>query len=155
MLFSADWDLNVGGVAYAGKIGDFALRAAYVRLIEGVFYRTTNVKDKDEHFIVFDLDKKGDSFNFGLHWYGAYGKLINDPDNPPIADNDETTTKLNQTWLALTAGTDMGIAKLNGVLIYNTGKKGNIDNDGYLVRLEGNTNIGPGSLGLLVILQGF
>jgi hypothetical protein len=34
MLFSADWDLNIGGIAYAGKVGDIDYRLAYVRLVE-------------------------------------------------------------------------------------------------------------------------
>ncbi len=151
MLFSADWDLHVGGIAYTGNFGGINIRAGYLRLVEGVFYRNTNVKDQDENFVILDLDKKVDRYSFGAHWYGAYGNIINDPDNPVNADNDENKTKLNQTWLALTAETDIGMAKLNGVFIYNTGKQGNTSNDGFLIRFEANAEAGPGNLGLLGI----
>jgi len=150
MLFSADWDLNIGGIAYAGSAGSVNWRAAIVKLVEGqaLINNSQINKDQDEHFVVLDLNTKAGGVDVGVHWYGAYGKVCIpgtgqecvDTDNNPA--NDAPATKLNQTWLGAHATANLDMLKLHGVILYNTGKIGNTKNDGFLVRIEPSTKIG-------------
>jgi hypothetical protein len=159
MLFSADWDLNVGGIAYAGKVGDFDYRLAYVRLVEGAFYRNTAVKDKDQHFLVLDLNSKLGGLDAGIHFYGTYGKVaLPDPNNPskcPSGGNYPNQCQpsdfltLNQTWVGPTLTFKLDPITLHGVVLVNSGKVGNTSNSGWLARLEGSTKLGPATFSLL------
>lgn len=147
MLFSADWDLNVGGVAYAGKSGDFNWRAAYVRLVEGeALISNPNVKkDQDEHFLVLDLNTKVANIDTGAHFYGAYGKVVlGDPSSNP-------SLNLNQTWIGAHATIDLNPVNLHGVILYNTGKFANTSNNGFLVRIEPSVSVGNVKASLLGI----
>jgi len=169
MLFSADWDLNVGGVAYAGKVGDFNWRAAYVRLVEGVdlMSNSTINKDQDEHFLVLDLNTKVANIDTGVHFYGAYGKVcfgdsiasngiadcvpVNDPYGNPSTDPLAPADNLNQTWIGAHATIDLNPVNLHGVVLYNTGKIANTSNNGFLVRIEPSINFGNVKASLLGI----
>ena len=153
MLFSADWDLNVGGIAYAGKAGGVNWRAAYVRLVEGVgLIKNASInKDQDEHFVILDLDTDMGGAKVGAHLYGAYGKVCIPAtgqeciDTNNSAANDAPATKLNQTWIALTASA----GPLSGVIIQNNGKIGNNSTSGALLRVEGNADLGKAKVGVL------
>jgi hypothetical protein len=149
MLFSADWDLNVGGIAYAGKVGDFDYRLAYVRLVEGAFYRNTAVKDKDQHFLVLDLNSKLGGFDAGIHFYGTYGKICLQGNNCTPAD----FITLNQTWVGPHITFKLDPITLHGVVLVNSGKVGNTSNSGLLARLEGSTKLGPANLSLLGVFS--
>ena len=150
MLFSADWDLNVGGIAYAGKVGDFDYRLAYVRLVEGAFYRNTAVKDKDQHFLVLDLNSKLGGLDAGIHYYGTYGKIC-DPNsaNYPSNCTPADFITLNQTWVGPHITFKLDPITLHGVVLVNSGKIANTSNSGWLARLEGSTKLGPATLSLL------
>ncbi len=157
MLFSADWDLNLGGIAYKGSTGNVSWRLAYVRLVEGqALINNSNInKDQDEHFIIFDLNTKAGGVDVGVHWYGAYGKIcIPGTDQECIDTNNNPTddapaTKLNQTWLAAHATTKLAMMKIHGVVLYNTGKIGSQKNDGFLVRIEPLFSFGKANVSLL------
>jgi hypothetical protein len=172
MLFSADWDLNVGGIAYAGKVGDFDYRLAYVRLVDGAFYRNKAVKDKDQHFFVLDLNSKFGGVYAGIHYYGTYGKLVNpnrkncvDPDHPSDPNyytdkcnpgyiliyptENPTAYTLNQTWIGPTLTYKLDQVNLHAAVLANSGKVGDTSNSGWLARLEGSTKLGPATLSLL------
>jgi hypothetical protein len=160
MLFSADWDFNVGGIAYAGKVGDIDYRLAYVRLVEGAFYRNTAVKDKDQHFLVLDLNSKLGGFDVGIHYYGTYGKIaLPIPNsNPPkcpsggnYPDNCQPSdfNTLNQTWVGPTLTYKLNQASLHAAVLANSGKNANNSNSGWLARFEGSTKLGPATLSLL------
>jgi hypothetical protein len=150
MLFSADWDLNVGGIAYAGKVGDFDYRLAYVRLVEGAFYRNTAVKDKDQHFLVLDLNSKLGGLDAGIHFYGTYGKIC-DPNSANYPNNCTPADfiTLNQTWVGPHITFKLDPITLHGVVLVNSGKIANTSNSGWLARLEGSTKLGPATLSLL------
>jgi hypothetical protein len=151
MLFSADWDLNVGGIAYAGKVGDFDYRLAYVRLVEGAFYRNTpGIKDKDQHFLVLDLNSKLGGLNAGIHYYGTYGKIC-DPNSPNYPNNCTPSDfiTLNQTWVGPTLTYKLDQVNLHAAVLANSGKIANTSNSGWLARLEGSTKLGPATLSLL------
>lgn len=145
MLFSADWDLNVGGIAYAGKVGDFDYRLAYVRLVEGAFYRNKAAKDKDQHFLVLDLNSKLGGLDAGIHYYGTYGKICQKGNNCTPSD----FFTLNQTWVGPTLTFKLDPITLHGVVLVNSGKIGDTSNSGWLARLEGSTKLGPATLSLL------
>ncbi|RMH76319.1 MAG: hypothetical protein D6681_21625, partial [Calditrichaeota bacterium] len=146
MLFSADWDLNIGGVAWTGGSDKVDYRLAYVRLVEGVAFRNNNdIKDKDEHFLVGDLTGKFESGEVGAHFYGAYGNVV----------AGGALFDLSHTWVGahanLQAGESVG---LHGVLLYNTGKFGpdtvDVDNSsGWLARVEASAKLGKANLGVL------
>lgn len=152
MLFSADWDLNIGGIAYAGKVGEIGFRTAYVALVDGAFYRDQLAGDKDQHFLVLDLNSKFGNIDAGIHYYGTYGKVCL-PSNPnyPINCGPADFVTLNQTWIGPTATVKLDPVSIHGVLLYNTGKIDVNSTDGWLARLEGSTKLGPVSLGLLGI----
>ncbi len=145
MLFSADWDLNVGGIAYVGKVGNFDYRAAYVRLVEGVFYRNTAIKDKDQHFLVLDLNTQFGIANAGLHYYGTYGKICGKGENCTSAD----FFTLNQTWIGPHVTVKFEPFTLHGVVLANTGKIAQNSTNGWLARLEASTKLGPAGVSLL------
>ncbi|MFN3599225.1 MAG: hypothetical protein ACK4VK_05785 [Aquificaceae bacterium] len=147
MLFSADWDLNIGGIAYAGKVGGLDYRAAYVRLVEGAFYRNTAVKDKDQHFLVLDLNTQLGAIDAGIHYYGTYGKICAAGQNCTPAD----FFTLNQTWIGPHVNVKFEPLTLHGVVLANTGKIANDSTNGFLVRLEGSAPLGPAKVSLLGI----
>ena len=150
MLFSADWDFNIGGIAYAGKVGDIDYRLAYVRLVEGAFYRNTAVKDKDQHFLVLDLNSKFGGLNAGIHYYGTYGKIC-DPNSSDYPNNCTPSDfiTLNQTWVGPTLTYKLDQVNLHAAVLANSGKIANTSNSGWLARLEGSTKLGPATLSLL------
>jgi hypothetical protein len=146
MLFSADWDLNIGGIAYVGNVGNFDYRLAYVRLVEGAFYRNTpGIKDKDQHFLVLDLNSKFGSAYAGIHYYGTYGKICQKGNNCTPSD----FFTLNQTWVGPTLTFKFDPITLHGVVLVNSGKVASTSNSGWLARLEGSTKLGPANLSLL------
>ena len=158
MLFSADWDLNIGGIAYAGSSGAVNWRAAIVKLVEGqALIKNSQInKDQDEHFIVLDLNTKAGGVDVGVHWYGAYGKvcipsgtLTDCTGSTTSTADDAPATKLNQTWLGAHATAKLDMVKLHGVVLYNTGKVGTIKNDGFLVRIEPSLSLGKANVSLL------
>ncbi len=157
MLFSADWDFNVGGVAYAGSAGSFNWRAAYVRLVEGqaLIVNPSVRDDEDEHFLILDLNSKTGGVDVGLHIYSALGEVCIDSTSVPLGTcSDPSTTptsKLNQTWIGAHATAKIDTVNLHGVVMYNTGKIGNQSNDGFLIRLEPSVNLGSVNVSLLGI----
>jgi hypothetical protein len=166
MLFSADRDLNIGGIAYTGKVGDIDYRLAYVRLVEGAFYRNTAVKDKDQHFLVLDLNSKFGGVYAGIHYYGTYGKIVDVQRGLPCIDSNgngtcdagetlivptetHTPITLNQTWVGPTLTYKLDQVNLHAAVLANSGKIANTSNSGWLARLEGSTKLGPATLSLL------
>ena len=148
MLFSADWDLNVGGIAYDGKVENFNYRAAYVRLVEGAFYRKDPaIKDKDQHFLVLDLNTQLGIAKAGLHYYGTYGKICNAGTSCTSVD----FYTLNQTWIGPHATVKFEPFTLHGVMLANTGKIAQNSTNGWLARLEASTKLGPAGVSLLGI----
>jgi len=151
MLFSADWDLNIGGIAYAGKVGDVDYRLAYVRLVEGAFYTNIpGIKDKDQYFLVLDLNSKLGGLDAGIHYYGTYGKIC-DPNSSNYPNNCTPSDfiTLNQTWAGPTLTYKLDQVNLHAVVLANSGKIANTSNSGWLARLEGSTKLGPATLSLL------
>lgn len=142
MIFSGDWDFNVGGIAYAGKSEKLDYRIAYLRLVEG----TAIAEDKDEHFIIGDLNANFGATNAGIHYYGTYGKICNTPPCTPASFDT-----LNETWLGADATAKLEPLTLRGVALFNTGEQAGVDNDGSLGRLEASTTFGSTGVSLLGI----
>ena len=149
MLFSADWDLNVGGIAYAGKAGNLDWRVGFVRLIEGIaLISNKNINnDTDENFIVLDVNTKAGGIDLGLHGYMASGNTCQG--NNCTQANGPKASKLNQTWLGAHATASFGSVKVHGVVLYNSGEIGNTKNNGFLVRIEPSLALGKINLSLL------
>jgi hypothetical protein len=148
MIFSADWDFNVGGVSYAGKANGFDYRLAYVRLVEGVFYRdTSDIEDEDQHFVVVDLNTDLEAMNVGLHYYGTYGKICTLGTGCSSTDFFD----LKQTWIGPHARANFEPVEVQAIVLYNTGEGSAGDTDGWLARLEGSTKMGPAGVSILGI----
>ncbi|MFN3472211.1 MAG: hypothetical protein ACK4ZR_06395, partial [Aquificaceae bacterium] len=130
-----------------GKAGGLDYRLAYVRLVEGAFYRNTAVKDKDQHFFVLDLNTQLGAVNTGIHYYGTYGKICNNGNN--CNPNDFFT--LNQTWIGPHATVKFEPLTLHGVVLANTGKIAQDSTNGFLVRLEGSAPLGRAKVSFLGI----
>lgn len=149
MIFSADWDFNVGGVSYMGEMNGFDYRLAYIRLVEGVFYRDTVIEDEDLDFIVVDLNTSlGATMKGGIHFYATTGEVC------PLGTLCTVSTDmvdLDQIWIGPRITADINALKIDGAVIYNSGERGTVDNDGWLVRLSGSTMLGNANVSLLGI----
>ncbi|MHC4687007.1 MAG: hypothetical protein ACYTEW_22270 [Planctomycetota bacterium] len=153
MIFSADWDFNVGGVSYAGKANGFDYRLAYVRLVEGIFYTDTTgiASDEDVHFVVVDLNTDLEAMNVGAHFYGMYGEICDAASGPATCDAATPLSDLNQTWIGPHFTANLQDASIHGVFLYNTGDRGATSTDGWLAKLEGSTKMGPAGVNILGI----
>ncbi|MFQ5651562.1 MAG: hypothetical protein ACE5IY_16625 [bacterium] len=147
MIFSGDWDFNVGGVTLTGGSDKVNYRVGYVRLIEGVSFRNSEIEDEDEHFLIGDLSSDFSHGNFGVHFYGVYGNLI-------LSDVADLTFR--QTWVGPHVNLNVGSTKLRGVFLYNSGKlisNGGEDASGVLVRGEGSFALGKSDLSILAVFS--
>lgn len=145
MLFSADWDFNVGGIAYEGKAAGIDYRIAYLLPVEGYSF-----ENKDHHFAIGDFNYDLGSVNVGVHYYGAYGKISDGTINTNFA-------KLNQSWIGPDFTWKFDSGKVHTVVIYNTGEvpedllssEESKDTSGLLARVEGSVKLGPAEVSLL------
>lgn len=143
-LFSADWNFNVGGIAFLGKAGEADYRLAYVRLADT--YSSTSLAalndDDSGHIFVVDVNTAAGNAKVGGHIY------YTDID----AGTATTATGITQGWYAVTASAPAGPANLNGFVMFNDGKIGATDNDGYGLKLEATLPAGTAKVGIMGIL---
>ncbi len=111
MLFSAYWDLNVGGVAWNGVSGRTNYRLGYVRLVDGAAFRNDgSVRDINEHFLIVDWNVKFHGGDVGFHYYGIYGKIF-----------DDAVVDLNHSWIGLHGNVQWLGLLWHGVVLYQNG----------------------------------
>lgn len=139
VLFSADWDFNVGGAALAGEFNDATYRLGYVRLLEGVGAADRSELGKDAHFIIGDYNfSPGTSTTVGLHAY--------------YFRNDVATIgKMHQAWLGVTGSTLIGETSISGFGVMNTGKLIDESHTGFAAKLEAKIPIRNSSLKVRVV----
>jgi hypothetical protein len=128
MIFSADWDFNVGGLTYDGKAGQWDWRASYVRLVEGVANRNTPIEDSNLDLIVLDANVDIGKHNIGGHIYALTGEVV----DPGIGDYVDA----NQSWGGAHANLNLGPVFLRVLGIANSGEFDDTDTDGTLFRAE-------------------
>jgi len=147
-LFSADWDFNVGGIAYMGKMGPLDYRVAYLRPVDTVNSEFQEDLWKDGHLAVGDVNIGSNAFKVGLHvYYLSVGK-VKDPGASPAFRAGRT----NEGWYGLTASGKLGPAALNGFFMVNNGRFfGSSRHTGYAVKAEGSLPLGPVTGSLLFI----
>lgn len=149
VLFSADWDFNVGGATAFGKLGPGDYRVAFVRLIEGIGSNIPEDLSRDGNLWVFDYVIPIAAFmRVGAHVYFL--------DVDRISALPADLTDFTQVWYGLSAQGKVGPVALRGFLLLNSGsdvKEGGVkgDNFGLAVKLEGGIPLGPGKLSILGI----
>lgn len=148
-LFSADWDFNVGGIAYVAKKGRVDYRLAYLRLVDTVNSSVNADLTRDGNIYVGDLNFKLNEVRVGVHAYYLYlGKVADQtgPSPPPPGG-------LQEGWYGLTASAPLGPVALNGFAIVNTGFSDSTrqHHTGFAVKGEGSFSLGQARASLLAI----
>lgn len=147
-LFSADWDFNVGGIAYMAKRGPIDYRLAYLRLVDTVNSGNISDLDNDGNVYVADLNYGLDMVKLGAHIYYLGIGRVTDPRAPASLSDGRT----DESWYGLTAAGSLGPSSLNGFFIINNGKtSGSDEHTGYAVKAEGSIPLGPAKGFLLFI----
>lgn len=150
-LFSADWDFNVGGIAYVAKAKGVPVdyRLAYLRLVDTVNSVVKSDLTRDGHIYVGDVNFGRNALKVGAHVYYLYigGRLADSG-----ADTVLQAGKTEEGWYGLTAAGDFGPAALNGFFILNNGRTaGSPTHTGFAVKGEGSLLLGPARGNLLFI----
>ncbi len=135
-IFSADWDFNVGGIAYNGKAESIDYRVVYARLVDDLVDLSD---DKNGGLYILDVNTVLDMLKIGGHIY----YLSVDKD---AAGGISDTT---QGWYSVTASTKLGNVDLNGFLLLNNGEIGSDSNDGVGVKVEASMPVGDMRLSLM------
>ena len=137
-IFSADWDFNVGGAALIGKADTVDYRVVYVRLLDDLI----NLEDdQNGHLGILDINAKLNDIMLGGHVY--YLSVDHD-----AAGLDKNT----QGWYSVTASAKVGMADLNGFVLFNSGEIADESNDGVGVKVEGIVPIGNLRLSVMGLL---
>lgn len=136
-LFSADWDFNVGGVAFMAKGEPVNYRLAYVRLLDDL----RNLED-DQNGDLYVLDVNADLMTVELGGHVYYLSIDND-----AAGLDKNT----QGWYAATASAKVSMVDLNGFVLFNSGDNSE-SNDGVGVKVEGSALLGDLRLSVMGLL---
>ncbi len=139
-LFSADWDFNVGGIAYAAQRGQLDYRVAYLRLVDTVNGGLSELVN-DGNVYTGDVNIAFNGLKAGIHLYFLdVGKSSVSPDG------------IEEGWYGITASGDLGPASLNGFFLVNHGQNGtDPSNTGYALKAEGGLPLGQARAGLLFI----
>lgn len=110
--FSADWDFNVGGVAFTGVLRNFSYRLSYLRLISGLGFNIINELGENADLVLFDITRAfSETSAVGLHAY----YLFNDIGEPSVGE-------FQQAWIGITGKTNLGLTALNSFFVLNFGK---------------------------------
>jgi hypothetical protein len=120
-LFSADWDWNVGGLAYLTGNEEARTRFAFLNLVEGVGANEETTIDNDGTMLVGDwVQEAGDGFGFGLH-----ALVLHVEENLPLGGTTEF-------WLGPSASMNCGEGRVSAFALLNTGDLGvgTLDPDG-------------------------
>lgn len=134
-LFSSDWDFNPLALAYLGKIGDADIRLATAKLQEG---DSTKYDDLDAH--VLDVDVPVGAGSIGASGYHVVAAGVG-------------KTDVIQNYVGIRASQDIGIAKVNGFILYNSGtnEATDKDNSGFAIKLEGIMPAGAAKVGVMFL----
>ncbi len=143
VLFSADWDFNVGGITWNSTAAGHDYRLAYVRLVDGVGSSDKTAIDQNGDLIVADVTKSiSDMAQLGLHVY-----YLNLPGKTAIEAG--FSGKVTQGWYAVSGSADFERAKLNGFVCVNKGSFGDNDNTGFALKAEGAIPVGTPTLNIM------
>ena len=143
VLFSADWDFNVGGVSFNSVAGSADYRFAYVRIIDGVASSNKDVVGNNGDLLIADVNwPVAENAKMGVHLY--YLSVSKD-----LAVEAGLPGKISQGWYALSGSVDMDSANLNGFVCINNGSYGGNDNTGWAVKTEAAIPFGSPMLKIL------
>lgn len=137
-LFSADWDFNVGGIAYMGKAEPLNYRAAYVRLVED---SDDKENDQNGHVYVLDANTSLNAINLGGHIYYV-----------SIDGGAAGLQKITEGYYGVTASTKVNMVNLNGFVLFNSGEIADESNDGVGVKVEGSIPIGEMKISVMGLM---
>lgn len=122
-LFSADWDFNVGGIAYLGACGASNYRLAYLELVEGVGASDEDMLGDDGTFLIADYVHNLEALRVGVHAY-----YLSIAEGLPLGDTEEL-------WIGPSVGTRLGSLNLRAFGVVNVGRlgEGTLDDEGHVV----------------------
>lgn len=117
-LFSADWDWNVGGLAWLGGSRGTRWRFAALSLVEGVGSRAADAIDRDGSLFVADFGRRArtDEGDWGLDW-GAHAYALVVSEGLPLGGTREL-------WLGPTATLHRGGTALSLFGLVDVGELG-------------------------------
>ncbi len=130
VLFSADWDFNVGGISFNSTAGSIDYRLAYLRVVDGVSSLNSDVAGDNMNLYVADIQFP----ELGFAKLGAHIYYLNA--SKAVAIEAGLPGKVSQGWYALSGSGDIQSVNLNGFIIINNGSYGTFDNTGVAVKTE-------------------
>ncbi len=138
ILFSSDWDFNVGGISFHGELDDTDYRLGFVRLVDGIASSDSAVIDENGDIYIADANHSMGMFEMGAHVYYLYirDQLAEDTDLGLVGNNATEDFRVAQGWYALSGSVDPGPLSVNGFFCLNTGQFGNSDNTGWALKGE-------------------
>ena len=153
ILFSADWDFNVGGISYSSVASSVDYRIAYVRLIDGAasldsLDASSDFSDRDvignnvDLFIVDVNWPVADIAKMGVHLYYLSA-------SKKLAVKAGLPGKVSQGWYALSGSVDIEPMNINGFVCINNGTYGDNDNTGWAIKTEAVIPLGSPTLKVL------
>jgi hypothetical protein len=143
-LFSADWDFNVGGIAYSSMSGNVDYRLAYVRLIDGVASADREVVGDNSHFFIADLNLAVGKAKVGGHIYYLYA-------SEEVAIEAGLPGEVKQGWYTLSGSVDLDSLMLNGFVSVNNGDFGTTENTGLALKAEAIIPLGSPTVKVLAV----
>ncbi len=147
VLFSADWDFNVGGISFNSEAGSADYRLAYVRLIDGVASSNKAVVANNGDLFIADVNLPvAEIAKLGVHLY--YLSVSKD-----LAVEAGLPGKISQGWYALSGSIDIESANLNGFVCINNGSYGGNDNTGWAIKTEAAIPLGSPTLKILGVFS--
>jgi len=120
-LFSADWDWNVGGLAWLAGDADSRSRLALLNLVEGVGANDETTIDNDGTMLVADWSRTADEgLGFGLHALTLF------------VEEDLPLGGTTEFWFGPSLALREGTRSLSAFALLNTGNLGvgTLDPDG-------------------------
>ena len=145
VLFSADWDFNVGGISFNSMAGRADYRVAFVRLIDGVSSTDKNVVSNNGDMLIADVNwPVSETAKIGVHLYH-----LSVPEE--LAIEAGLPGKISQGWYALSGSVEIKSTNLNSFLCINNGSFDGEENTGWALKTESTIPLGAPHLSVLGI----
>ncbi|MBI5755810.1 MAG: hypothetical protein HZA12_02695 [Nitrospirae bacterium] len=150
-LFSSDWDFNPLTFAWLGKVRGADIRLATAKLME----KDSEVYDDVDAYVA-DVDLPMGNGSVGGSVY-----VLNSGD--AVTALGDLGGSATQNYIGIRASQNVDIVKLNGFILWNTGKiesctictgsgaGKDVDNSGYAIKLEGMVPLSSANIGVMFL----
>ena len=143
VLFSADWDFNVGGISFNSVAGRADYRLAYVRIIDGAASSDKAVIGNNGDLFITDINYPvAEIAKMGLHIYYLHA-------SKDIALEAGLPGKVSLGWYSLSGSVNLEPINLNGFVCLNKGTYGDNDNSGWAIKTEAAIPLGSPTLKIM------